>query len=399
MNSRHLIYIIIICGLPFQFSFELNFYGAAQSQIEKDWDYSKLSKYQIEIHGKMTTYVSTICSILSIFLSYKMKKRRLPISIMYLASGVIWIFHMVIGKDDYALVLILKALCGVLLGFFHSVHISYMMHFVEKENLAFYGCLVQFSMFCSLVLVNILVYAVNWKLICLFISIQSFLFAGLIWIVPEVHVIPKKASNTYVYKKPHLRNVIVMMAIMWLQCFSGIGFMIDNCARLMSDVGINIDTKLQSALTNFIGCLSTFIAAFIMDILGVRFMWALSAFGLVASLIIYAITLKVNCPKWLGCFSVFLYFLFFGLGEGPIPWLLCGVIFPESIMVETGGINCFMNRFLDCWFGYILTEITTATGEFGGVLFNACCSLVAGLFGLMFIPSFQKTHPDNTTVL
>lgn len=400
MNIRFFIYTIIILSLPFQFSFQLNFYGTAQYKIEEGWDFSKISSNQIEISNKITTYAAAIFAIVSIFVSYKIQKRRLPICIMFIVNAIVFIFYLMINDNNFVLVLILKFFNGVLLGFFQSVHISYLMHFVDEEYIAFNGCLVQFSMFLSLILVEILTYLIHWKMICVIIIVQSFLFAGLIWIVPEVPIVPKKKSGLYIWKKPYLKNCLVMMTIMLLQGFSGIGFMIDNCARLMSAVGINIHSTLQSALTNFIGFLAVLISAFIMDIIGVRNLWAFSTFGLVISLVLYAITLKMETPKWLGVFSVFLYFLFYGLGSGPIPWLLCGVIFPENLMIETGGINCFMNRFLDIWFGtYVVGNITKSFGEFGSILFNVCASILAAFFGLFFIPKFKNGNAENASLL
>ena len=93
-------------------------------------------------------------------------------------------------------------------------------------------------------------------------------------------------------------------------------------SRLLSDIGVNLNLYIQLALVNLIGFLSALIGSFIVDIVGVPSMCAFSSFGITLSLMIYDITLKISCPKWFGVFGVFLYFLFFGLGEGTIPLML-----------------------------------------------------------------------------
>ena len=377
----------------------MNFYSNCQSKIENNWDHSKISQIQVDISNKVTTCFASISAILSILISYKVRKRRLLITINFVISGIVFLFYLLVNENSYWLVIVLRGINGISLGFFQSVHISYIIHFASGDSLAFHGCLIQFAMFLSLIILNLMIYALSWKVIVAIISVQSFAFSGLIWIVPESPVLSKSFSGQQIYRHPHLKYLIVMISIMVIQCFSGIGFMVDNCPRLMQKIGIEMDSSLYSVLTNFIGCLSTLICSFIIDIIGVRYLWAFSGFGLVISLVLYAITLKANCPNWLGVFAVFLYFLFFGFGEGPIPWLLCGVIFPEVVMIESGGINCFMNRFMDIWFGYLLNAITKRFGEFGSVIFNAAFSLVGALVGLVFIPALKNIIPENTTLL
>ncbi|KAK8883288.1 glucose import [Tritrichomonas musculus] len=396
--SKNFSYVLIILSLPFQFSFHLNFYTIGALNIQTDLDFEKIPKYQLDIANKITTYFAAISAIMWIFISYKIKKRRFPISIMYMISGCVWLIYLAISVDNFWLTLFLRAINGIILGFFQSVHISYIMHFAEEKLRGFHGCLVQVSMFLSLSFLNAMVYAISWRIICIILSIQSFIFGGLIWLVPEFIILPKSLTCEYIHRQPFLKYLLLMISIMVIQCFSGIGFMIDNCSRLLYAIGIDINSTVQSAFMNLIGCISSLICSLIIDVVGVRYMWAFSSFGIVISLAIYDITLKVECPKWLGVLSIFLYFLFFGLGEGPVPWLTCGVMFSESVMIESGGINTFMNRFMDIWFGYLLDALNKAFGEFGSVVFNASFSLVGCILGLFFIPNLKRSFHENSTI-
>lgn len=398
-SSRNFIYVIIIISLPFQFSFQLNFYTTCSTKIQSTWNMNKVTSFKLNVVNKITTYFAAVSAIAWIFISYKIRKRRLAITINFILSGIVWLIYIAINDQLFWLLLVLRAMNGVFIGFFQSVGVSYMMHFADTEIVAFHGCLIQFSMFVSLCLLNFLNYAINWKILCVVMAVQSFLFGGTIWLVPEVLVQSKSTSRNYIFNPINLPNLLVMLGIMFIQNFSGIGSMIDNFPRLMSSIGVVLDPSLLAVLTNFIGCISMFISSLIMDIVSIRYMWAFSSFGIVVSLIIYSLTIKIKCPNWLSVFSLFLYYLFFGMGVGPIPWLLCGALFKESVMIETGCLTCFMNRFMDIWFGYLLNAVTKVSGEFGTVLFNAAFSLLGCILGLIFIPEFRKKYSENATII
>ena len=396
--SRNITYILIIFGLPFQFAFHLCFFTYGVSNIQANWDFNKISKSQLEIANLITKYTATISPICYIFISYKIKKRRLLISIFFLISGIIWLVYLAINDSNLWLSILLRCLNGIVLGVFQSAQMSYLMHFSEEKLHGFHGSLVEVGITLSISILNLLFYAFSWKIVSVILSIESFIFSGLIWLIPEYRVIPKSYSRQYIYRSPYLKYVLIMMSIMTIQLFSGIGFMIDNCPRLLKDIGIEMGPYLQLALSNFISCLTAFIGAFIIDAVGVRYMWAFSAFGTVLSLIIYDITLKIDCPKWVGVFGVFLYFLFFGFGEGTIPWMLSGLLFPESLMIESASLLTFTNRFMDIWFDYFLKYVTKGLGEFGAIAFNAGVSLFGIWFGLFFIPNLKKKYIEEITV-
>lgn len=396
--SRSFIYILIILSFPLQFGFHLNYFTHGSSDIQSGWDFSKISPFLLDVTNRITNYFGAVTTIIFIFVNYKIKKRRLQISIIYIISGIAWLMYIAVNDNNIWLSIVLRALDGIFIGFFQSSHISYLMHFSSEKLFGFHSSFIEVAITLAISLLNIMFLVIHWKIIAVILSIQSFLFGGLIWFIPEVTVIPKSYSRQYIHKSPFLKKLLVMVAIMAIQCFSGIGFMIDNCSRLLGDIGIDMNPYMQLALVNFISCLSAFISAFIVDVVGVQFMWAFSLFGITVSLLMYDITLKVDSPKWVGVLSVFIYFLFFGLGEGTIPWMLCGMMFPESLMIESGGINTFVNQFMGIWFGYLQNALIKEFGEFGSVLFSAVVSFFGIWFGLFLIPNMKKYYSENVTV-
>lgn len=396
--SRNISYILIILSFPFQFAFHLCFFTYGVTDIQENWDFTKVSQPQLKAANLITKYSSAASSIVFIFVSYKVKKRRFLMSLLYIISGILWLIYMLINDSNLWLSILLRFLNGAALGFFQSAAMSYMMHFTEEKLYGFHGSLIEVAITLSISSLNVLFDLFHWKIVCVILSVQSFIFAGLIWLIPEYRVIPKTLSRQYIYKQPFLGKVFIMVAIMTIQLFSGISFMIDNSPRLLKGIGVEMGSYIQLAFSNFISCVSAFISAFIIDAVGVRYMWAFSSFGTVISLLIYDITLKIECPKWVGVLGVFLYFLFFGLGAGTVPWMLSGLLFPESLMIESAALLTFTNRFMDIWFDYFLSWTTKKLGEFGSVALDALVSFFGIWFGLFFIPNLKKYYREDITV-
>lgn len=96
---------------------------------------------------------------------------------------------------------------------------------------------------------------------------------------------------------------------------------------MLNGIGVDLGPSLESFLFDFVALLATLITSFIIDVVGSKVMWCISSFGLCVGLVIYATTLKIDVGNWIGTLGVFIYFLFYGLGEGPIPWCLGSTFF------------------------------------------------------------------------
>ena len=209
-----------------------------------------------------------------------------------------------------------------------------------------------------------------------------------------MYIKPKSITKEYICQSSNLKSIIIMIFVMLLQQFSGIGILLSELSAMLAQIGVNISINLQSCLFNFVGALSTIICAFIVDAVGTKFMWSFSSFGLCIGLIIYCITLKINTEKWVGTLGVFFYFLFYGLGQGPIPWYLCGTMFSDGVRIESSAINLSWNLFLSPVLDLVWGKLDSFGGKFGSVVFHIISCFVAIFFGLIFIP-FEKRYSMN----
>ena len=189
-----------------------------------------------------------------------------------------------------------------------------------------------------------------------------------------------------------------MVFIMVLQQFSGIGILLGQLSRILANVGIKLNQYLQSCIFDLVAVLSTFIAAFITDYVGTRYMWSFSAFGLCIGLAVYCVTLKVDLVDWVATLGVFVYFLFYGLGEGPIPWHLCGTLFNEEIRLESSAVTVCENFFFFPILEIIWNNLNKRAGEFGSIVFSIVDCFLAIFCGFL-IPKNTHRDVEGITVL
>lgn len=391
--------ILVLLSLPFQFNILTDSYDSYLSEMQKSWTNSnQISYYQNYFAKKMTFMVGFVSSISFIFIFYKVRKMRLIISVAFFMSGVTWLLYLLITEDKFYVFIIIRGIQGIYLGALHMPCVTYIFHFANDENKCFCGCMVQVSMFVGLLLLNLLFNFANWKTVAIICAVESFLFCGIIWIIPEFYVKPKTITHEYILKKSNLRNLFIMMLIMLLQQFSGISTLLGQVSRLLSGVGLSIGVYLESVLFDFVGGMSTMIAAFITDYIGTKNMWSFSSLGLCIGLIIYAITLKTDTPNWLGTLGVFVYFLFYGLGEGPTPWYLCGTMFPESVRIESSAIILFENLFLGPILEQLWNSLDKINGQFGSIVFSAVACFLSIFLGRL-IPAENRVNIDRVNIL
>lgn len=360
---------------------------------------NKVPQIQIDFSRYILNGSATISSIASIFIYYKIKKRKRMISIGFIINSIVYFCYLIVNENRYWVSILLRIMNGIFLGFFNTISISYLFHFVLVDYESFYGYLIQTIMFFGIVFISLILSVASWEILAIILGIQCLLISGLIWIVPELPIPPKSMTHDYITQKQHRYNLFVLFLVMLLQQFSGVGTVFNNVPRMLNGIGIEIESTLQSALMNTIGFFGAFIGAFASVKVSEKYMWAISSFGTCLALIIYSITLQINAESWIGTFGTFLFFVFYGWGQGPIPWFLCGKLFPETVRIESGAITISINMILGIIFTFINQTIHDNVGEFGSIIYSAVMDLVAGFLGLFLIPIKNNTNLENFNII
>lgn len=392
-------FILILLSLPLQFGIMSDSNGKIMTDIRKGWIKKKEFTYWENYFAeKLAYYFGMISTVSLVFIYYRVGKMRLIISILFFSSGITWLFYFGVKENNFYLLLIIRVLQGIYMGGLQLSHFIYVMHFVSDKTPNFFGCLTQFSMFVGLFLLNFLMSLLKWNVVVIILFVQSIVFGGLIWIVPEIHIKPKSLTREYVYSKEHLKNLIVAAMLMVFQLMSGIGVVLNELKKMMEGIGLNLTSPVESCTFDFVGALSTLIAAFITDAIGSKYMWAISCFGLCGGLAVYALTLKIKLSNWVGTLCVFVYFLFYGLGVGPIAWYIGSTLFPENVRLESSAVVLFVNLFVPQILDLAWKSLKEHTGQFGSSVLCSIVCLISMIFGIIFIPDEINVKVENINI-
>lgn len=176
--NKNLKYIIIILFLPLQYQFENDYSIQALEQIKSKNNFY-IPNYQRELNVEILYITSTVFAIISIFIYYKIKKRRKFISICFIFNAAVWLGYLGFNKDRIVLATFLRILNGICLSFFHSITVSYLFYFVSNDYCGFYGYLIQTVMFLVLVIVYLLFSYVDYKMIAVILAIHDIIISCL----------------------------------------------------------------------------------------------------------------------------------------------------------------------------------------------------------------------------
>lgn len=393
-------YILLLCSLPFQYNVFSDSMNKMINGMKGGWKTkTELTENENYFLDKITSYFGIVFSIVFIFIYYRVRKMRSIISIIFFCSAVTWLLYMAVDEDKMFILYIIKALQGIYCSGLQVAHFSYIMHFANDNMKCFYGSLTQFSMFIGLFIENLIFTFLDWKSAAIIFFVESVIFGGLIWLVPEYHVKPKSVTREYIYRKDNLKLLIISIVSMAIQLLSAIGVLLNSLSEMLEGVGLSLSGPTQSCLFDFVGALAGLISAFITDPIGPKYMFAISALGLCVGLLMYAIQLKVKSPNWVGALSVFVYFLFYGLGMGPIPWYLFSILVPEGCRIESTAIGVCSNLFIPPILDKLWDTLNKKSGQFGSSIFGAVDCVFAIIFGLVFIPVERDTEEYNVNIL
>lgn len=231
--DRNAASIIIILTLPFQFNIITDSYNILKVEIPKEWKTDrKLTYYEDYFAEKITYYVGIVTAIFLVFIYYKIRKMRIIISLGFFFNSAVWLIYLITDENHVYIFIVVRGLQGIFLSIFQMSHCIYILHFVNYENVCFCGGLFQGTMFTGLLFLSFLFYCVKWRVVVIIISIQSLIFCGLIWFVPEIHIKPKYQTKIHIYDRNNRKSLFIMIFIMVLQQLSGIGILLGQLSRI-----------------------------------------------------------------------------------------------------------------------------------------------------------------------
>ena len=321
---KELLYALIIMFGPFNFGFVMGFTSPAIPYYEEHWGITTIQ----------TTLFNSLASLFAVFGPYistfllKFFGRRMVTAIIAGAAAILWAVHLAINKKLFALGIVIRCLLGLTVGANSSLGPMCLVEVAPKDITGFFGNLNQFGIVIGIVWMMLQGVNNNWQSLCITAIVCNAAQAGLIWLCPETAPEKKEEDDNEegekesVFQKKFLPKLFVGAMMMVIQQFAGVNALITNLDQNFKDVGVALEPGYCSAISTSAQLIAVFIGGLLVDTLGRRPLFCVSALGCGISLFIFAMNNIFKWTNWLPIVVIFIYMFFLGAALGPVPWFV-----------------------------------------------------------------------------
>ena len=324
-------------------------------------------------------------------------KRRHTIFIIDVISTISWLLNCTTKLNIWAGI-VSRGLLGISMGAFSSISPMYLIEISPPDASGFFGSLNQIGIVIGQCFFSLIGKFVDYMGLNFIGAAISFLQSILIWFIiespsvkiPESSNSKINSSHESLFQKKYLNGIIIGVALMFFQQFSGINGILTNLSSIMTTAGLDLDPNYQSAISILSQLIAVFIGSLLIDKLGRKTVWILSSAISTVSLLVMALNEKFNWSSVLPLVCIFSYQLGFGLGLGPIPWFLIPEYFADDIR-PAATMVCTISNWI---FAFIIVmcfpEMKAKMEMFGVTLLFMVVCAVSTIFG-----AFKITEPER----
>lgn len=381
--GKELGYCLILCLGSFMFGYILAYPSVACPVMEEEY---KLTEFESGLFNAISSCTAMIGPFLTQLL-LRFMGRRLAVHVISDCGVVFWLIHLATNGQRFWLGIVSRGLIGLVLGAYSAIIPMYIIELAPSESSGFFGSLNNLGIAFGIAILYILGQDIKYWILIIIGAGICLLLAALVWLVPESPASLEKISlsNDKLCVKSNAKSLILGIMLMVFQQFSGINAILTNLVSLLSKAGINIGSGYASALASSAQIITIFTSGLIVDKIGRRIAWGISASGVTIFLILYSLSLKFGWGAWASLAFIFLFLLFYGVGVGPIPWYIVPELFPSTVRSLATNIAAAAN-----WataFVVILgfNPMQTALGEVYTPIIFAGISLIGCIFGIVLL--------------
>lgn len=326
-----------------------------------------------------TAYVSQIASIMCLFALFGpfiskvlLSKFNYRFVVRFLTGVAIisWLFLLFASEKTFYFALINRALLGISSGGFSSIlpeYISLISTTKEKDGILHEVGISLGPFFCNLLgsFITWRIQSIVWLLtsIFMFFSLNS---------VPQKEKIQSSYSNESVFS--YRKLLIVCFFYMFFQQFSGIN-------AIQANISSILENNLQAAFACLAKAISPMISYYLVEKVGLRLSYSISS--LFACLSLFLVRFVSQSSYAL----VFLIYLFgFGLGLGPVPWVIPTLSFPESVRSSALSMLASSNWILSYIVVSLYIPLTQTIDKVSIFSMFGLINFIGMLFGYYFYP-------------
>ena len=321
--------------------------------------------------------------------------------IISICGAVFWALLLIMTKETFWIGITLRALLGVIMGACSSIIPMYIVELSPKGHSGFFGTINNLGISIGLVILYLLGTWLNWESLAIVGASICLLLSLLIWLVPESpakNEIEKSGKESLCQSK-FTKPMIIGIALMFFQQFSGINAILTNLTELFEKAGVKISSGIASAISSSAQVITIFLSGFFIDKTGRKPAWVISASGVVGFLILYSFATKFGWGEWVPIISVFMFLFFYGIATGPVAWYIVPELFPSSVRSLATAIASSVNWLCAFIVIFLFPELQHRFGDFGSLLFFAAIEVLSIIFGLFCItePAKEATVAVSTT--
>jgi len=167
-------------------------------------------------------------------------------------------------------------------------------------------------------------------------------------------------GETFARLRQTPRSFRMGLLMMGIQQFSGVNALIFYQITILTDAGIEW-ANTAGVITMVLQVIITAISVVLMDRAGRRVLLLVSLFGMFCSAFLLGVYFAIQDggpvkASWLCVGCMFAYIAFFGIGLGPIPWLLMAEIYTADVRGLACGLATVAN-----WTGAFLVTVSVST--------------------------------------
>ncbi|MEU3950430.1 MFS transporter [Streptomyces sp. NPDC029526] len=193
--------------------------------------------------------------------------------------------------------------------------------------------------------------------------------------------------------RPALLVGVILAA---LQQFSGINTILYYAPTIMGQAGLSASNAIYySVFIGIVNVIITVVSLGLVDRIGRRPLLIGSLGGMAVSIALLGIAFVADLSPLVMLIAMMLYIVAFGIGLGPVFWVLLGEIFPPAQRAEGSGAGATVNWLSNFVVSLLFLPLISAIGEGPTFwIFAGICVIGVG-FVAKWVPETRGRHIDE----
>ncbi|XP_042223410.1 facilitated trehalose transporter Tret1-like [Homarus americanus] len=186
----------------------------------------------------------------------------------------------------------------------------------------------------------------------------------------------------------HLKPVGLLVAVFTLRELGGQYAVFSYTIYLFQYAGLHLDAFTCTILVGVARLVATGVSAIFLDRIGRRPLLITTSVGCAVSAAIGGVFLLVDIQgsSWILLAAVLVFVLSYGLGVGPIPWVLLGELLPTPVRSIGASITTFFFALMLFLVGFVFPELARLAGTGGSLLVFAAFNSIMAAVVWIFLP-------------